>query len=180
MRAPVMILPGLGSSGPDHWQSHWERRDPGCARVQQKEWQTPRCADWVAELDRALAAQAQTVVLAAHSSGCALVAHWALQTKQLAGVHGALLVAPSDPDGAHYPNGPTGFGPVPLQRLPFASIVVTSDSDPYVSLQVARGYAQAWGSRCVVMENAGHINSASGHGAWEQGYALLESLRALT
>jgi predicted alpha/beta hydrolase family esterase len=22
---PVLILPGYGDSGPEHWQSHWER-----------------------------------------------------------------------------------------------------------------------------------------------------------
>ena len=32
---PVLILPGLGNSGPEHWQSHWERRDPR-ARVSPK------------------------------------------------------------------------------------------------------------------------------------------------
>jgi len=25
----VLILPGRGGSGPDHWQTHWEAANPG-------------------------------------------------------------------------------------------------------------------------------------------------------
>jgi predicted alpha/beta hydrolase family esterase len=71
-----------------------------------------------------------------------------------------------------------GFAPVPLEPLPFASIVVSSDNDPYVALDRAREYAAAWGSTLHVLPGAGHINAASGHGPWPEGFALLDSLRA--
>ena len=176
---PVLILPGIGSSGPDHWQSHWERRDPDCTRVHQDEWDAPRCAAWCARLDEVVGRQPAPVALAAHSSACALVAHWAAAASpvQLGRVHGALLVAPSDPEGPHYPVGPVGFGPVPLIRFPFASIVVASSDDPYITLDRARQYASAWGSRFVALPNTGHINAASGFGEWPEGYALLNTLR---
>ncbi|HEY9514705.1 MAG TPA: alpha/beta hydrolase [Gemmatimonadaceae bacterium] len=176
---PVLILPGLGNSGPDHWQSHWELRDSSIDRVLQDEWDAPSCSSWVARLDEALAARSDEVVLAAHSSACALVVHWAAMAPEehLARVRGALLVAPSDPEGANYPEGPVGFGPMPSLALPFASIVVASSDDRYVTLPRAREYAAAWGSRLVVLENAGHINAASGFGGWPEGYAMLNSLR---
>lgn len=184
MSAEVLVLPGLGDSGPDHWQSHWERRDPGCIRVRQDEWNAPACADWLSTLAAAVSRVDAPVVLAAHSSGCALVAHWVADARtqpdagqRLAKVRGALLVAPSDPARPNYPKGPSGFAPVPMERLPFPSIVVASDSDPYVSLQRAREYATAWGSSLVVLEDAGHINAASGHGAWPEGFELLAQLR---
>jgi uncharacterized protein len=178
--SPALILPGLNDSGPDHWQSHFERRDDGCVRVMQDEWDAPRCADWVARLDATLAVQTAPVVLVAHSSSCAMVAHWAAQASaaQVARVRGAFLVAPSDPTGPHYPVGPTGFDPVPQERLPFPSVVVASDDDPYVSEATAREYATAWGSTFVLMPHAGHINTASGHGPWPEGWALLRALRA--
>lgn len=173
------MLPGLGDSGPDHWQSHWERRDPACRRVIQSEWDTPACASWVGQLAAALASVDAPVVLAAHSAGCAMVAHWAADANADVGkVAGALLVAPSDPAGPNYPKGPTGFDLVPRARLPFRSIVVASDQDPYVTLDRAREYAEAWGSELVVLRNAGHINVASGHGAWPEGFELLAKLRA--
>jgi predicted alpha/beta hydrolase family esterase len=88
-----------------------------------------------------------------------------------------MLVGPSDPTGPHYPVGPTGFAPVPLRPLPFPTIVVASTDDPFVTVSQAQAYAQAWGSRFVLLENAGHINTASGHGPWPEGFALLATLR---
>ncbi len=177
---PVLILPGLGNSGPEHWQSHWERRDPACERVLQRGWERPRCADWVEALGKAVARREGPLVLAGHSSACAQVAHWAAAAspEALGRVRGALLVAPSDPERPNYPEGPTGFGPVPLDPLPFPSIVVASDDDPYIDPTRARRFAQAWGSRFVLLSKAGHINAASGFGPWEEGWALLEALRA--
>lgn len=176
----TLILPGLGSSGPQHWQSHWERIDPTCLRVQQAEWDAPRCSDWVATLDATVASLDTDAVLVSHSSSCALVAHWvtAARPDELEKIRGALLVAPSDPEGPNYPAGPSGFAPVPLVQLPFPSIVVASTDDIYVDLETARRYAAAWGSELVVVGAAGHINSASNLGPWPEGYALLERLRA--
>lgn len=173
------ILPGLGNSGPDHWQSHWERRDASCERIIQSEWDAPHCKDWVARLDQAVAQHTPPLVLVAHSSACALVVHWASSAPAslLRRVHGALLVAPSDPDNPNYPPDAVGFGPVPLSLLPFPSIVVASSDDRYVDPERARQYAEAWGSRFVLLQTAGHINAAAGFGPWPEGYALLDSLR---
>jgi uncharacterized protein len=173
--APVLILPGLYNSGPEHWQSRWEAAHPELRRVQQDDWERPRCSDWVARLDEATRATPEAV-LVAHSSACALVAHWA--AGHPAGrVWGALLVGPSDPEAPSYPEGPTGFAPMPSQRLWFRSVVVTSANDPYVTLERARQFAEAWGSRFVNVGDAGHINSQSGLGDWPQGLAILEELR---
>ncbi len=175
----TLILPGLFNSGPEHWQTCWERLDPNCRRVEQADWERPRCADWVATLDRAVEASEEPVVLVAHSSSCALVAHWSQSARpdHLSRVRGALLVAPSDPEGPAYPKGPTGFAPMPMRRLPFPTIVVASTNDVYVSLARAREFASAWGSRFVNIGEAGHINSASGLGEWPAGYAFLRELR---
>jgi uncharacterized protein len=175
----ALILPGLSSSGPEHWQTLWEQADPTCRRVEQAEWESPRCADWVTTLDEAVIRSDDPVVLVAHSSSCALVAQWARDTsaEHLTKVRGALLVAPSDPEGPSFPDGPTGFAPMPLARLPFPSIVVASRDDPYVTPERAREYAGAWGSEVVDLGDAGHINAASGLGTWAAGYGLLQRLR---
>jgi predicted alpha/beta hydrolase family esterase len=91
-------------------------------------------------------------------------------------VRGALLVAPSDPEGPSYPLGPTGFAPMPLDRLPFRSIVVASTNDIYVTAERAREYAVAWGSELVDVGAAGHINAASGLADWPFGRVLLARL----
>ena len=172
--SPVLLLPGLYDSGPEHWQTLWVAGRPGFRRVEQKDWVTPRCADWVATLDRAVEEAGEGVLLVAHSAGCVLVAHWASAHRRK--VRGAMLVAPSDVEAPSYPVGATGFAPMPLQRLPFASTVVASSDDPYVSMERARCFVDAWGSRFVNVGAAGRINTASGLGEWPPGLELLEEL----
>ncbi len=70
-----------------------------------------------------------------------------------------------------------GFSPMPQQRLSFPSIVVASETDPYVAIDRAEEFSRSWGSRFVNLGPAGHINVASGHGPWHQGLLLLQELR---
>jgi predicted alpha/beta hydrolase family esterase len=172
----TLILPGFHNSDSDHWQSRWEARDESLRRVIQDDWETPRCSDWVARLDQALALAGPGTVFVAHSAGCALVAHWAVGNSSRC-VRGALLVAPSDPEAPSFPSGPTGFAPIPLLRLRFRSVVVASSNDSYVTLSRAQTFAIAWGSEFVMIGEAGHINSASSLGDWAEGLALLNTLR---
>lgn len=176
MSAPaVLVLPGYGDSGPDHWQSRWEAADARLRRVRQHDWLEPRVDDWLATLDREVSACATPPVLVAHSLGCALVAHWVWRSGR--GVRGALLVAPVDVDAvADVLSAVESFRPVPLVRLPFPSIVVASDDDVYTTRARAETFARAWGSRFVGMGRAGHINGESGYGEWPEGRALLAEL----
>lgn len=177
MTTRVLLLPGLYDSGPDHWQSHWERVLPGVRRVHHRDWETPDRREWVETLDRAVAEAGPDVVLAAHSTSCALVSFWARERGRC--VRGALLVGPSDTEAPSYPSGPTGWAPMPMDRLPFPTIVVASENDEYVSLERATQFARAWGGRLVNIGPLGHINSASGLGDWPRGRALLNELLTL-
>lgn len=167
------IVPGLGNSGPGHWQTYFERQNLDFTRIQQREWDAPNRTEWVETIEQALAGEElANVVLIGHSLGCVTIAHWANTYGHR--LRGALLVAPSDVETAHYAAFPTtGFGPMPLQRLLFPSRVVTSTTDPWVSEIRARQFAKAWGSELVTIGDAGHINAASGHGEWPAGLALL-------
>jgi predicted alpha/beta hydrolase family esterase len=91
-------------------------------------------------------------------------------------VAGALLVAVPDPSGAHFPQDASGFAPVPLTRLPFASIVVASSDDPYGGVPFSQSCASAWGSRWFDIGPRGHINADSGLGDWGEGRRWLASL----
>jgi len=177
--AQVLILPGLFNSGPEHWQSLWHAKHPEYHRLEQKDWETPDCADWVQTLEDAIGKIGGPVVLAGHSSACALVGHYAARYGDGEGrVAAAFLVGPSDTEGPNYPVGPTGFAPMPLHKLPFKSVVVASTDDPYVTLERAKSFASAWGSRLITLENAGHINAASGYGPWPEGLRWLEQLQS--
>ena len=170
----VLILPGLYDSGPDHWQSHWERTLPNVVRIVQRDWETPAREEWVAALEHMVAEHGPDAVLVGHSTACALIAFWAASSSRT--VRGALIVAPSDTEAPSYPQGPTGWTPMPTNRLPFPSIVVASTNDEYVTLERARSFATSWGSSFVSIGNAGHINSASNLGDWPRGRELLAEL----
>ncbi|MDR3426737.1 alpha/beta hydrolase [Silvimonas sp.] len=174
MTTPVLILPGISNSGPQHWQTLWENRFPNFKRVQQSEWEAPECADWIANLDQAIAACAEPPVLVGHSAACTLIGKWAEQHQRP--VKGALLVAPSDTEAASYPVEPTGFQPMSTAKLPFPSIVVASSNDEYVTIERARQFSSNWGSDLVEIGAYGHINGNSGLGEWAQGLALLKHL----
>lgn len=93
---PVLILPGLFGSGPEHWQGHWERENPHFKRIQQRNWYHPVLAEWIYAIDLSATNAAQPPVMVAHSLGCIALAHWA---ERCAGrVAGAMLVAPPDID----------------------------------------------------------------------------------
>jgi len=170
----ILVVPGYQNSGPEHWQSWWEQESPAFQRVEQADWDHPLVGDWVETLDKAITGQPGPVVLVGHSLGCITVARWAASH---AGpeVRGALLVAPADIDTADVPEL-VNFRPIPLQPLPFPSIVVASSDDPWCSPARSRLLADSWGSRFVDLGPYGHINSASGLGAWPEGRALLAEL----
>jgi uncharacterized protein len=176
--ASVLMVPGLSSSGPGHWQSQWEAKHPEYGRVQQENWDTPRCLDWVNALRAAIySTRSGPVVLAGHSLGCVTIVHYAMEHADGGGrVKAAFLVAPTDVEAPTFPPGSIGFRPMPLCKLPFQSVVVASSNDPYVSLERAESFACAWGSRFVKVLNAGHINTVSGHGPWPEGEVWLQEL----
>jgi uncharacterized protein len=170
-----LILPGLGNSGPTHWQTYFEESSPQFKRVQQQSWTEPVCADWIANLDKAVHEyDPATVVLVAHSLACSTVAHWVKNYNRT--IKGALLVAPSDPEADIYTFPAKGFAPVPLEPLPFPSIVVSSSNDIWVTPDRARHFAEHWGSEFVDIGAAGHINADSGHYRWEEGLEILKRL----
>jgi predicted alpha/beta hydrolase family esterase len=173
-QSTIILIPGLGNSGQQHWQSLWEKRFD-FARVEQKDWQTPVCSDWIEAINKEVKKyDPAKVILVAHSLACITVAYWA--QKFNIPVKSTLLVAPSDTEAGTYPTGTTGFKPVPLIKLPFKSVLVTSSDDYYVKTERAQLFAGSWGSEFINIGNAGHINVASGFGEWDHGLELLKQL----
>ncbi len=167
----ILIVPGWRDSGPAHWQSLWAERLLGAVRVQQDDWVSPTREAWVRSIGQTILAQPGPVVVVAHSLGCIATTH--LPPEAVARIQGALLVAPADPERRA---ALADFAPVPYQKLPYRNVLVASSNDPYCPVRLAGAYARAWGSELVRLQDAGHINVDSGHGAWPLGLALLQSL----
>jgi len=176
-KVTVLIVPGYGDSGPGHWQSLWQQKQPAYRRVEQQDWEFPQRDQWVATLEQTVAKIAGPIIFVAHSLGCTLVAQWAATYSSNVGkVQGALLVAPPDVEQPGMSLVIEGFSPVPLQLLPFRSILVASSNDRFISLEQSTVLAHAWGSHFVNIGPAGHINTDSGFGEWPLGETFLTEL----
>lgn len=179
LRPTILTVPGLGGSGPAHWQTLWEQCLPDTHRVELGNWDRPHRNNWVARLDRDIRSANAPVILVAHSLGCIAAAWWAELSGEAAGtstVAGALLVAPPDINRADMPDFLASFAPLPTRPLPFPSILAASSDDPWMDMDRARPLAQAWGSRFVPAGPRGHLNAESAIGWWEEGQELLSEL----
>jgi predicted alpha/beta hydrolase family esterase len=172
----VLTVPGLNGSGPSHWQTLWEQSRPDTSRIELGMWAQPRRNAWVTKIDQAIRGAKAPIVLAAHSLGCIAVAWWAELSGQPWGwpVAGALLVAPADLGARPLHSELTDFAPTPTKALPFPSILVASEDDPWIGADRARSLAASWGSHFVDAGPAGHLNAASGLGWWDEGQQLLD------
>lgn len=188
----LLIVPGWGRNSDDHWQSRWVRNLKTACTIVQDDWDKPDRDAWVARIVAAVAAASRPAVLIAHSCGVLAAVHAAQQLTP-SRIAAALLVAPPDLEArapveafmrAEGPGlvFPRGFLPVPMAPLPFPALVIASANDPYCRPDRARAFAAAWGARFADAGEAGHINTASGHGPWPEGLlqlgALLNSLPA--
>ena len=170
-----LIVPGLGNSGKDHWQTYFENSGSNFYRIEQQEWEKPSCEDWIETIDKKVSEfDLSSIVLIGHSLGCLTIAHWASKYKKQ--IKGALLVAPSDLEAPQYTFPATDFAPIPLEKINFPTIVVTSADDVWVSLERAAFFAESWGSELINIGNAGHINASSGHTRWDEGLEILKTL----
>jgi prephenate dehydrogenase len=175
--ATVLVIPGWHNSGPRHWQTIWEQQNPIFLRVQQKDWEFPHREWWLERISEEVRQAPAPIVFVAHSLGCIAVAHWCqVATDAVHKIKGALLVAPSDVDSKDSPPPTRDFAPVPRRLLPFPSILVASNNDPFLSINRARELAHVWGSRLVDIGAAGHINGDSGLADWPEGKRLLRHL----
>ena len=183
----ILIMPGLRDAVAQHWQSLLEARLRAAGRavavVHPMGREDLDCATRVAAIEREAQAVRGLLIVVAHSGGCIMLAHWARQTKRT--VAGALLAAPPDFDTPMPEGYPTldalqagGWLPVPRKRLPFFSIVAASRNDPLCRFERAAELARAWGSRLDDLGHVGHLNPASGFGAWPQAEQYIGELSA--
>ena len=156
----LVTVPGLHGSEGAHWQT--------C--VEQADWDAPELAGWAQEVNDLLARERGPFVLAAHSFGCLAVAHALQQRRHTADVAGVLFVAPASPAKFAF------AGNFDARRIGVPSIMIGSETDPWMPLAEARQLAQRLGSAFVNLGDAGHINTAAGFGPWPRAKYFVDTL----
>lgn len=171
----TVIVPGVGGSEYNHWQSILQRQImSSCSRVQQKNWNLPILKDWVAEFVKTVTPIQGDIQIVAHSFGClttvaALAQHPELNSK----VKNLVLVAPANP--ARF--GDAGFARDSQNdyhayfhqlEIHAPTHLIISENDPWLDFQDALQLAESWKLDPINLGQVGHINVASGFGSFPE------------
>ncbi|MFQ6276962.1 alpha/beta fold hydrolase [Acinetobacter johnsonii] len=181
----TVIVPGVGGSEHDHWQSWLQRQLKSCSRVQQQDWNKPVLHAWVEQFVKTVQAIQEPIQIVAHSFGClttvaALAQHPELNQK----IKNLVLVAPANP--ARF--GDAGFARDSQNdyqqyfhqlKLQVPTQMIISENDPWLNFQDALQLAKAWKIRPKNLGQVGHINVASGFGPFPEIYDFLISENVL-
>ena len=109
----TVIVPGVGGSEHDHWQSWLQRQLKSCSRVQQQDWNKPVLHEWIEKFVKTVQSIQEPIQIVAHSFGClttvaALAQHPELNQK----IKNLVLVAPASWRGVCSAHG-DALQPVP-------------------------------------------------------------------
>jgi serine hydrolase len=162
----LLFIPETGAVSPEHWIARWSAKLSTARLVAAAEPLATRSG-----LIAAARLSGRPLLLIGHSTGAVAVALAAEALKD-ADVRGAFLVAPpadatlATLDGGAWPSAPRS-------RLPWPSLLVASDADPWASLRQSQALASDWGADFIDAGDAGRIDADSGHGPWPDGLLKL-------
>lgn len=181
----TVIVPGVGGSEHDHWQSWLQRQLKSCSRVQQQDWNKPVLHEWVEQFIKTVQAIQEPIQIVAHSFGClTTVAALAQHPELNQNIKNLVLVAPANP--ARF--GDAGFARDSQNdyqqyfhqlKLQVPTQMIISENDPWLNFQDALQLAKAWKIRPKNLGQVGHINVASGFGPFPEIYDFLISENVL-
>ena len=170
----TVIVPGVGGSEAQHWQSWLQQQLILSSRVQQQHWDRPILNEWVAQFVKTVTAVQSPIQIVAHSFGCltsvaALAEYPELKNK----VKNLILVAPANP--ARF--GEAGFARHSLMNyqdyfhqlsIDVPTTLMISENDPWLAYVDALQLAQAWKLTPINLGTVGHVNVASGFGPFPE------------
>ena len=181
----TVIVPGVGGSEHDHWQSWLQRQLKSCSRVQQQDWNKPVLHEWIEQFVKTVQAIQEPIQIVAHSFGClttvaALAQHPELKQK----IKNLVLVAPANParfgDAGFARDSQNNYQQYFHQlKLQVPTQMIISENDPWLNFQDALKLAKAWKIRPKNLGQVGHINVASGFGPFPEIYDFLISENVL-
>ena len=181
----TVIVPGVGGSEHDHWQSWLQRQLKSCSRVQQQDWNKPVLHEWIEQFVKTVQAIQEPIQIVAHSFGClTTVAALAQHPELNQNIKNLVLVAPANP--ARF--GDAGFARESQNdyqqyfhqlNLQVPSQMIIIENDHWLNFQDALQLSKAWKIRPKNLGQVGHITVASGFGPFPEIYDFLISENVL-
>lgn len=167
-----LILPGVGGSNEQHWQSWLEAELGQCVRIEQQ-WDRPILNEWVKQTVNTLEKYSSFQIIA-HSFGCLTsIATLARFPELKERVKKLVLVAPANP--ARF--SPTGFAHQTTHNfteyfkgieINVPNIMLVSENDPWFEFDQVTQFAQNWNAPYLNLGQVGHINTESGFGQFPE------------
>ncbi|CAG9298065.1 RBBP9/YdeN family alpha/beta hydrolase [Celerinatantimonas diazotrophica] len=161
-RYQIVLVPGIGNSPEEHWQSYWHEQFPSWLRISQKHWKEPDLYAWTLAIQRTLRTlpSDESAILIGHSFGA--LSSVALSLSEPESIAAIVLVAPADPIRFELSDE--------LQAKPTCPVLMfASHNDPLMGWERANHWADTWGAQLTDMGEAVHINAQSGFGKWPWG-----------
>lgn len=181
----TVIVPGVGGSEHDHWQSWLQRQLKSCSRVQQQDWNKPVLHEWIEQFTKTVQSIQEPIQIVAHSFGClTTVAALAQHPELNQNIKNLVLVAPANParfgDAGFARDSQNNYQQYFHQlKLQVPTQMIISENDPWLNFQDALQLAKAWKIKPKNLGQVGHINVASGFGPFPEIYDFLISENVL-
>ena len=181
----TVIVPGVGGSEHDHWQSWLQRQLKSCSRVQQQDWNKPVLHEWIEQFVKTVQAIQEPIQIVAHSFGCLTTVAALAQYPELnQNIKNLVPVAPANParfgDAGFARDSQNNYQQYFHQlKLQVPTQMIISENDPWLNFQDALQLAKAWKIRPKNLGQVGHINVASGFGPFPEIYDFLISENVL-
>lgn len=166
-------IPGIGDSGETHWHTNWENSFPEIQRVIQKNWESPDKEAWIKTLESYIEEYSvKPIILIAHSLGSGTIIH-ADYLNKLTGVKAAFLVALPDIERKDFPEECSGFVPMPKSKFSIPAVMVSSESDEWCSMEVAKKWSDILEVPLINIGKKQHICGEKEFEEWKEGKNLL-------
>src|SRR5665647_225113 len=78
MATQILIAPGYGNSGEEHWQTYWQKENKDFVRIEQRDWFEPSADEWAETIEKYVREASGEVVVVAHSLACLALAYCCL------------------------------------------------------------------------------------------------------
>lgn len=181
----TVIVPGVGGSDYDHWQSWLQRQLVSCSRVQQNDWNHPLLSSWIANFVNTVNRIDSPIQIVAHSFGCLTTVAAINENPELAKkIQKLILVAPANPsrfgENGFARNSLTDYATYFHQlKIKIPTSMIISENDPWLNFEDALGLAKAWNVHPINLGHVGHINVESGFGPFPAIHDYLISEKSL-